>query len=166
MSAYPFTRGGGVTGDRNGHFWCASALGTRVARLPHGKADTVARTSLDIPPVPVGREERDDAIRSVETRIAKYATSDFDRSKVPNTKPGIAELYVDNDARLWVVHTASWKRNSTTYDVFDRTGKALFRLTVPVRAATHLPVVARGNDVMIAVYDEDDVVSLARYRLR
>lgn len=166
FGAYPFTRGGGIVADRRGHFWCASARGTRVARLAFGKTDTVARTAVDIPLLPVSADERSEAIRSTEARLAKYATNDFDRAKVPTIKSGIASLSVDDDGRLWVAHTAPWQKTSSTYDVFDGSGKALFRVTLPVRASPYLPVIARGNEFVIAVTDADDVVSLAKYRLR
>ncbi len=166
MGSYPFTTGGGAVADRRGHFWCASTQGTRVARLAYGKTDTLARTGIDLPLVPVSRDERDDAIQKIETRLATYSTSDFDRSKVPSSKSGIAAVHVDDDGRLWVAHAAPWKRTSTTYDVFDGTGKAMFRVVLPVRGVLHLPVVARGNELLVAVADADDVISLARYRLR
>ncbi len=166
MAPYPFTVGGGRVADRRGYFWCASTRGTRVARLAYGKSDTVARTSIDIPLVPVSREERDEAVRALRDRVAKYATSDFDPAKVPTTKSGIAGLHVDNDGRLWVAHTSPWKQSRTTYDVFDGMGKSLFRVTLPIRAVLHLPVVASGNEFLLAVMDDDDVITLARYRLR
>jgi sugar lactone lactonase YvrE len=165
-SSYPFTSGGGVVADRRGHFWCAAPQGSRVVPLPYGKTDTVARTAIDIPQIAVSREERDEAIRAIETRIATYATNNFDRAKIPATKSEMAALWVDDDGRLWVVHAAAWKGTSTTYSVFDGTGKPLFRVSIPARASTYLPVLARGNEFVVATKDADDVVSLARYRLR
>jgi len=166
MASYPFTLGGGRVADRRGHFWCASAGGTRVARLAYGKLDTVARTAIDIPLLPVSREERNETVRTVRDRLAKYATSDFDPAKVPTTKSGIAGLHVDNEGRLWVAHVSPWKRSSTTFDVFDGAGNSMFRVTLPIRAVVQLPVIASGNEFLLAVMDDDDVIKLARYRLR
>ncbi len=164
--SYPFTTGGGAVADRRGHFWCASTQGTRVARLAYDTSDTIVQATIDIPLMPVSGDERDDAIRKIEARRASYPTSDFDRSRVPSTKSGIAAVHVDDDGRLRVVHAAAWKRSVTTSDVFDGIGRALFRVTLPMRSVPYLPVVARGNEFLIAVADDDDVISLARYRLR
>jgi hypothetical protein len=166
IGSYPFSMGGGVVADRRGHFWCAAPSGTRVARLAYGKTDTVARTAREIPAIDVSRAERDSSIKTVEARIARYATNDFDRALVPTKKPGITAIYVDDDGRLWVVHTAVWQQQRTTYDVFNASGALLFRVEIPVRASTYLPVIARGNEFVVATLDEDDVVGLARYRLR
>jgi hypothetical protein len=164
--SYPFTTGGGVVADRRGHFWCAAARGTRVARLAYGKRDTLARTAIEFPALTVSAAERDEAIRQVEMRLAKYSTSTFDRSKVPTTRSGIAALFVDLDGRLWVAHTRAESATSSTFTVFDERGAVLFRVTFPGRVNSYLPLLARGDDVIVAVTDADDVVSLRKYRLR
>jgi hypothetical protein len=160
--SYPFTTGGGVVADRRGHFWCAAARGTRVARLAYGNRDTLARTAIEFPAL----AERDDAIRQVETRLAKYSTSTFDRSKVPTTRPGIAALFVDLDGRLWVAHTRAESATSSTFTVCNERGAVLFRVTFPARVNSYLPLLARGDDVIVAATDADDVVSLRKYRMR
>jgi hypothetical protein len=164
--SYPFTTGGGVVADRRGHFWCAAARGTRVARLAYGRRDTLARTAIEFPALAIPAAEREDAIRQVETRLAKYSTSTFDRSMVPTTRPGIAALFVDLDGRLWVAHTRAESATSSTFTVFDERGAVLFRVTFPARVNSYLPLLARGDDVIVAAADADDVVSLRKYRLR
>ncbi len=166
FGAYPFSMGGGVVADRRGHFWCAAQRATRAARMAYGKSDTVARTAVELPPLPVSAAERDAAIADVEKRIAKYETNDFDKSKVPTARPGIASMNVDADGRLWITHAGPSKVASSTWTVFDASGKALFRLTLPVRTNPYLPVVAKGNDLVVSTVDSDDVVSIARYRLK
>jgi streptogramin lyase len=165
MSAYPFTIGGGIAADRRGNVWCAAPRASRVALLRLGTSDTVAVTATDIPNVPVGREERQGAIASIEKRLATFATHDFDRSKVPHSKPGIGALYVDEDGRLWVQHAVRFGVASTTYDIFDGRGRHLARLALPVRSVGHLPLRARGDAVWLTVLDEDDVPSIVRYRV-
>lgn len=163
--SYPFTTGGGVVADRRGHFWCAAARGTRVARLAYGSRDTLARTAIEFPALAVSAAERDDAIRRVETRLAKYRTSTFDRSKVPTTRPGIAGLFVDLDGRLWVAHARAESATSSTFTVCDDRGAVLFRVTIPARVNSYLPLLARGDEVIVAATDADDVVSLRKYRI-
>jgi hypothetical protein len=166
MGMYPFTSGGGIVSNRRGHFWCASAKGARVARLPYGRKDTVAVTSVDVPMVALTREERDAAIAQVSQRVAQYVSHNFDPSNVPNAKPGIAIVHLDSDGRLWVEHASKWKASSTTYDVFDTNGKSLFRVVIPMRNVVGLPVLAQGNELVLTVTDADDVVNIARFRLR
>lgn len=164
--SYPFSTGGGMAPDGEGGVWCASPGSLRVARVRIGANDTLAQTTLTLAPIPVPRAERDAAIASIEKRIAQYATTNFDASKIPSTKPAIASLTVDDDGRLWVQHAARWADASVTFDVHDKTGKHLGRLRIPFRpSAEGLPIRARGNDLWIALRDEDDVIGIARYRI-
>lgn len=163
---YPFSSGGGTAPDGKGGMWCAVPASTRVALVRIGKNDTIAQTSVNLSPVPVTPDERRSAIADAEKAIAQYASNNFDASKIPASKPPIAQLSVDDDGRLWVRHTARFGDTGVTFDIHDATGKHLGRLKLPHRPSTAgLPVRARGNDAWIAVLDDDDVVSIARYRL-
>ena len=143
-----------------------AARGTRVARLAYGKRDTLARTAIEFPALTVSAAERDETIRQVETRLAKYSTSTFDRSKVPTTRSGIAALFVDLDGRLWVAHTRAESATSSAFTVFHERGAVLIRVTFPTRVNSNQPLLARGDDVIVAATDADDVVSLRKYRIR
>jgi len=163
---YPFSNGGGTAPDGKGGMWCAVPASSRVALVRIGKNDTIAQTTMTLSPIPVSPAERRDAIAEAEKAIAQYATNNFDASKIPASKPPIAQLTVDDDGRLWVQHTARFGDTGVTFDIHDATGKHLGRLTLPHRPSkAGLPVRARGNDAWIAVLDEDDVVSIARFRL-
>lgn len=164
--AYPFAGGGGVAADGKGNLWCASTRGTRVALMRLGATDTVARTSIDIAVMPVTREEKASAIEKIEKRIAAYATNNFDRSKIPNDKSGIAALYVDLDGRLWVQHTVRWGEKQAILDAFDAKGAHLARVTLPARQRDYLPVRAHGDALWLTVVDDDDVPSIVKYRLQ
>jgi streptogramin lyase len=164
--AYPFTYGGGMAPDGNGGMWCATATSKRVALVRIGKGDTIATTTVDVPPVRVDKTERDDAISAIQKRLSTYATNDFDPSKVPSTKPGITALTVDDDGRLWVQHVRIGRERAVTFDVHDRTGKHVARVRFPMLpSAEGLPIRARGNHVWLAVRDDDDVVSIAKFTL-
>lgn len=163
---YPFANGGGLAPDGRGGAWCAVPGSARVALVRIGKNDTIAQTTVTLAPIPVTKVERDEAIAEILKSVSTYATNNFDASKIPSTKPPIARLSVDDDGRLWVQHTARYGETSVTFDVHDRTGTHLGRVTFPQRpASSGLPVRARGTDVWIAVMDADDVVGIARYRL-
>ena len=123
VSAYPFTTGGGTAADGMGAVWCAEPASRRAALVRIGKHDTIAQTSLTLAPIPVDQRERDIEIGSARARVSKYATNDFDASKIPSMKPPIASLTVDDDDQLWVQHTDRMHDRTTTFDVHDATGK-------------------------------------------
>jgi len=164
-STYPFMSGGGLAPTGEGTAWCASPRSRNVVLVRIGKNDTVSRTPLDIPPVPVGAVERDSAITRAATQARAYATTTFDAARVPRTKPGVASLHVDEDGRLWVQHGRKFGERSTTYDIHDTRGAHLGRVVVPFAVVDYLPVRARGNDAWVPAKDEDDVVSIVRMRL-
>jgi hypothetical protein len=164
--SYPFAHGGGAAPDGEGGMWCASAGSTRVARVRIGGQDTTALTSVTLAPIPVPKAERDSAIARISRQVATYATTDFDPAKVPSQKPPIFLLTVDDDGRLWVQHAERFGDRSVTFDLHDKAGKHLGRLRIPERASAEgLPIRARGNDLWIALRDEDDVIGIARYKI-
>lgn len=162
--AYPFSSGGGNAPDGNGAMWCADAGSQRVALVRLGTGDTLARTTLVLPRIPVSKLERDSAIHRIVTSLKNFETNDFDPSKVLTSKASIALLSVDDDGRLWVRHTQPFNERTTTFDVHDRAGKHLGRVKIP-HQLTGLPPRARGNELWLSVLDADDVVHLVKYRL-
>ena len=167
FSVYPFAYGGGTVPDGDGAAWCAAPSASRVSRVRlGGRPDTIARTSLALTPLPVPNAERDSAIRAIEKELAKYATHDFDAGKIPSSKPPIALLSVDDDGRLWVQHTPQYGEASVTFDVHNATGVHLGRVRIPFRPSVEgLPIRARGRDLWMAIRDNDDVLSIAKFRL-
>jgi len=165
MGAYPFTFGGGVAATGRGGVWCASPDASHASLVRIGGNDTIARSALRLPRLPVAPDERTEAIAQLRQRLERYATNDFDASKVPNTKPAIGALWVDDDGRLWIMHTPGHKARRTVYDVHDDTGAHLGRVTVPFRVAPVMPPRARGMQLWLPVLDDDDVVSVVHFTL-
>ncbi|MBC8088704.1 MAG: hypothetical protein H7Z40_15680 [Phycisphaerae bacterium] len=164
---YPFGTGGGLAPDGNGNAWCASIYATRVALLRIGpKNDTIAMTMLEIPNVAVSNAERNAELASVDSNLARYATNNFDKSKVSSSKSGIASLEVDSDGRLWVQHATVFGKREATFDVFDGKGKHLGRVTLKGKQSPAMPVRARGKLLWIAMVDDDDVPYVVHYRLQ
>ncbi|MEP6832477.1 MAG: hypothetical protein ABJB74_03745 [Gemmatimonas sp.] len=166
MGAYPFATGGGLAANGTDGVWCAAPNSTRVALIRAGALDSLAQTKLEIPNVVVGSDERAAEIARIEQIISKYTTNNFDKSKIPNTKPGIAALHVDEDGRLWVQHAAKFGQRSTTLDLFDGKGVHVSRVVLPVRQSTAMPIRSRGNLVWLTVLDEDDVPGIVQFRIR
>ncbi len=167
MGPYPFTVGGGKAPTGRGALWCAEANSRTVALVRVGRGDTLAQTSIDIPPMVVPRGERDSVVAVLRTRISTYATNDFDESKVPFRKPGIALLTVDDDGRLWVQHAQRFGETGPTFDVHDARGQHLGRLTLPrpMHQAGWLPLKARGDFIWVVTVDADGVPEIAKYRI-
>ncbi len=165
ISSYPFSTGGGLAPVGDGTAWCAGARATTVARMDMIKSDTVSRTTTVIPAVALPAAERDSVIKSTELRLAQYATNDFDKSKVPTSKPGIEAVFVDLDGRLWVRHTKQQARKSTVFDLHDSSGRHIARVTFNARVSSQ-PLRARGNDVWLTILDDDDVPSVAKFTMR
>lgn len=163
---YPFTAGGGAAPDGGDGFWCATPTSSRAVRLRIGRGDTIATSSLDVPDQPVTEGERAAAIRDAETLLRGFPRNTFDAAKIPTRKPAIALLSVDDDARLWIQHTTRVGDSSTTFDVHDSTGVHLGRLTIPfLPSPTGLAVRARGRELWVALRDEQEFVSIARFRI-
>ena len=165
VASYPFMTGGGFAPTGRDAVWCAAPGSRRVALIRIGRNDTLATTTLDISPVSVTVAERDSVIAAALKEARRYATNDFDPSRIPRTKPGIAALHVDDDGRLWVQHVRAAGARGTTYDIHDARGAHLGRLTVPFTVMDYLPMRARGSDAWFPVRGEDDVVSVVKMRV-
>ena len=162
--SYPFTRGGGLAPDRKGNAWCAATFATRAALIRVGPSDTIARTTLEIPNEAFFPSERSAAINELTSFAASHKPSEFDAAKVPNAKPGIAALSVDDDGRLWLQHPVSKESRTTDFDVFAANGNHLFHISIPGRIASEI-VHARGDALWLLVKDADDVLSVAKFRI-
>lgn len=165
FGSYPFTIGGGVVADGRGGIWCAGPLAARVVRLRADRGDTIARTGLELPAPAVTAAERADAIARATAQVSRYAVTDFDPGRIPSRKPPIEALAVDGDGRLWVKLPVGPRANAV-FDVHDRTGRHVGRVTLPGRTDPYSwYFAARGDDLWVVLLDEDDVPSLARFRL-
>jgi streptogramin lyase len=165
FGSYPFTIGGGVAPDGRGGIWCAGPQSSRVARLRAGRGDTTAATSLTLAAPPVTAVERAAAVDRIRRQLASYEVTDFDPARIPSRKPPILGLAVDGDARLWVRHTVADGARAV-FDLHDRSGVHLGRIMLPGRVPQGgWYFGARGDDLWVIMVDEDDVPSLARFRL-
>lgn len=166
IGAYPFTRGGGQVADGFGAMWCAMSNSPHATLVRIGKNDTLARSSLTLVGPPVSPVERDSVIAIVKRNVETYEKNTFDASNIPTVKPPIATMVVDDDGRLWIQHETRFGARSVTFDVHDRVGKHLGRVTIPHwLSREQVPLRARGNELWVAVRDDDDVLQIVKYRL-
>jgi hypothetical protein len=150
--------------------------------LPDGR---ILRIERDAQPVLVGPEERAQWNASLEWfrgRSRESGTrSDF--GSIPNVKPYVRHLFVDDDGRIWVAVYAEARYKPYTeaqkaergdrpslewnqplvWEVFDPRGQFLGRVTLPDKTSL---VAARGNTlwgVQSGEYNEDYAV---RFRIQ
>lgn len=154
-----------MAGHPSGSAWCAQPNAEHAVLVRIGDNDTIARTALRVPMLPVSRAERDETIAAFRERLRPFATNTFHPSKIRSQRPGMAALHVDADGRLWLEHARAYKSNETTFDVHDVKGAHLGRVRIPYRTDVGMPVRARGMAAWFAVIDEDDVVSVVRFAL-
>ncbi|HMS03781.1 MAG TPA: hypothetical protein PKE51_12435, partial [Gemmatimonadaceae bacterium] len=162
---YPFTQGGGLAPDGRGGVWCATPTSTRAVRLRIGTRDTIASTP-EMPSPAVTADERAAAVRDVEAILRTYPRHDFDPAKIPMQKASMVALSVDDDGRLWVEQATTLGEARTAFSVHDSTGAPVARVFLSFRSnPTGLAVRARGRELWVALRDDDDVVSVAKFRL-
>ncbi|UCG86116.1 MAG: hypothetical protein JSW71_19770 [Gemmatimonadota bacterium] len=146
----------------------------------------VLRLVKDAESVPVTSEER-----AAEEQRATEAMRRLDPSwswngpAIPRTKPILRELYAGEDGRIWVqlrqpgqrVPDAELQprpggrpaaprfREPVVFDVFDKDGRYLGRVTAPARFSTAPRPVFRGDHVWGTETDELGVQYVLRYRI-
>ena len=86
-------------------------------------------------------------------------------SRVPDTKPPVYALSLDDRGRLWARITDP-AADTTAYDVFDRDGSYAETVALPFRVDPWIPPVTRGDTLWAVVTDEVDVQYVVRGRLR
>lgn len=150
-----------------GEFW-TSAQGEQeleVARwTPPG--DTTLILVSRRPPVPVTAAERDSAMAEVSSRLEGRIphVPNLDASKIPDFKPPVAGLSLDDRGRLWVRLTG--EADPTLYDIFDRDGTHAETVSLPFQVDVWIPPVTRGDTVWAVATDDLDVQYVVRVRLR
>lgn len=146
--------------DGNGMLWCVpNSAQYEVLRLRPGATDTL-RLQRDLPAIPVSAADRAEAIESIESR----GPTGVDFSRIPNIKPLIARLVVDDTRRIWLQRAMA--DGSTMFDVYTPDGT----LVAEVRGGNakfslNAPFTVRGEALYTVIIDENDVPSVVRYRI-
>lgn len=151
--------------DARGFMWCSPGSPYRIAKLRLGTPDTVAVIGRKLPPVPVPRAERDAQLARLDSIVRRYDSNDIDHSQVPDVKPAIVWLDVDESGRLWVRRSTN-EPSVTVFDVFDGAGELLATARAPFKIRDFSRPVIRGDVVYAAVADDDDVQYVVRARIR
>lgn len=157
----PFGTGVASRVDPAGGVWLAHTSAYRVARLD-SRGDTVLVIEADVAPLPV-----------TETDRAAYAESSADAgpearnaarevaSLMPEVKPVIEGLVVDDLGRLWVDRVVPLGE-TPLYDVFERDGDYLGSIRLAFEPNRYLPIRIRDGRLYALVQDELDIPFVVR----
>lgn len=111
-----------TTVDPDGGFWQVHNAAYRVARVSEA-GDTTLLLEVEVDPVPVERSERQSFIDQVGQRGGRFRRAAEEvAALMPDTKPLIRRLIVDDEGRLWVERAVP-PGADPRYDVFDRDGE-------------------------------------------
>jgi hypothetical protein len=151
----------------NGEFWTTTGGSPRLeASLWTPPGDTSLVFSSLRMPIPVTSAERDSAMSALEDRFAERTgrNAGLDPSRVPDTKPTVYGLSMDDRERLWV-RLSEPSADTTAYDVFGGDGAHAETVHMPFRVDGWVPPVVRGDTVWVVVTDELDVQYVVRAQL-
>ncbi len=144
----------------SGEEWCASNS-TRYDIVRLGLNGDTVRVTRSLPPIPVTAGERDSLIADIDSR----GPTGVDFSRIPQVKPAIERLVVDDEGRLWV--RRSDPSVGLVFDLIAPDGEMLATVTLGrIRTNVWSPFVVRGDDVYLVVLDEDDVPQVGRFTLQ
>lgn len=143
----------------DGTAWCVPNSATYDVHRIAAATDTV-RVTRPVAAIPVTATERDSIIADIDSR----GPTGLDFSRIPQTKPAIDRITVDDSARLWVRRANP--SGGILFDIVgaDGTLEATLELN-GVQTSTWSPFVVRGDDVYLVILGEDDVPQVGRFRI-
>jgi hypothetical protein len=145
--------------DPAGGFWQVSGTAYRIARLDE-QGDTALVIEVAADPIPVTEQDRERASKGVgeespeQQRLAQQIAG-----AMPEVKPWITGLVMDDVGRLWAQRTAT-DGEPAIYDVFRADGGYVG--TVTLSFTPYFPIRIRHGRVYGAVRDSLDVPSVVR----
>ena len=147
--------------DPDGGIWRTNSDSYRVVRLDE-RGDTVLVIDSDTPAPAVTASDRAEYIETMvernpdERRLAEQLAA-----LMPDTKPVIASLTVDDEGRLWIRRTGT-DDAYPQFDVFDRDGSYHGSVELAFRPAPYIPIRIRQSRVYAVVLDSLDVPFVVR----
>jgi hypothetical protein len=123
--------------------------------------DTLRVITKPFDPVSVTREERDQVLDG-------YRRSGVDLSafEIPDSKPAIATLFVDDKDRPWVIPVKPGDRTGSVAEVFDSVGVFLGEVQLPVPLLLRNPVVFRDGMLATVTTDSLGVPFVVQFRIQ
>jgi hypothetical protein len=145
-----------------GDFWMVH---TGRYEMIHRSAagDTLHRVTREYTPVPVTPEDMDSVRAQFADWLERGATIDF--SRVPSTKPAVADIFVADDRHVWVQRQpVTTTEHGRVFDVFDPEGRFLGEVRTPFPLHWTNPVFRDGYLYTVTV-DDLEVPYVVRARI-
>lgn len=147
--------------DRDGGFWHVQNATYRIARL--GEAgDTTLVIESDVVPQSVTGADRTAYIeQQLDYDADSRAAVEEIAAAMPETKPVIEGLVVDDRGWLWVNRVVPTEE-TPLYDIFDRDGAYLGSVRLAFSPFPYLPLRIRDGRIYAVVQDELDISYVVR----
>jgi len=147
--------------DPRGYVWWSLSERYRIVQQTM-RGDTVRIVERDVRPAPVTAAEKDSVVRSLGRFVRTGGV--VNRSLLPDVKPPIGDLWVDDRGYLWTRrYQVRGAPAGTLFDVFDPEGRYLGEVRAPLALQF---VVIRGTALYAIATGEDDEPVIVRYRIR
>lgn len=162
LSFVPFWPRGASALDPRGFFWRRppDVNAYRIVQTTW-ESDTLRVFESRRPALPVTAAERDSAIDAIRESAGG---EQLDWSRIPDEKPIVESIMLDDRGRVWVKVLAS--DTLLTYDVFDRDGRYRGTAVTALDLPGYLDPVVVGDRFYTVVTDELDVPFVVRARIR
>ena len=148
-----------VVVNPSGGFWRAHTASYRIVRTGEG-GDTLVVIEAGLPPQPVTDEDRSAYIESiVEDRPHLRREAEEVAALMPDTKPVLDGLFVDDEGRLWVERVTP-KDLPAIYDRYSEDGEYLGSVRLAFEPAG--PIRVRHGNIYTWVVDEFEVPYVVR----
>jgi len=147
--------------DPRGYAWSSFTELYRIVQQTL-RGDTVRVVEREVAPVAVTSAEKDGAVAGMRSFVQQGGV--VDRSLIPDVKPPISRLWVDDLGYLWTARAEpEGAPTGTLLDVFDPEGRYLGSVRAPLALQFAL---IRGAALYAVATDEDDAPVIVRFRIR
>ena len=147
--------------DPAGGVWVATSDAYRIARLDAG-GDTTLVIEVDLPAPPVTAADRARFVEASRERDPDQEPIARQIAQVmPETKPVLGQLVVDDRSRLWVRRFEE-EGDPAHFDVFGPTGDYLTSVRLGFQTPAHFPPRIRDGRLHTLAVDDLDVPSVVR----
>ena len=144
-----------------GGFWSASTGSYQLTRLGEG-GDTLTVIEASLPRIPVTSEDRSAYVqRMVERRPEERRAAEAAAALIPDFKPILEGLLVDDEDRLWVERTVP-PDAPPFYDLFSQDGDYLGSVRFGFTPAPYSPLWIQHGAIYTWVVDEVGVEYVVR----
>jgi hypothetical protein len=158
-----------------GNFWVTLNQEYRLVLLT-GRGDTLRVATKPSPPVPLTPAEQDSARGVIERFWKRVGSGEKIDLAMPEVKPPLHHLTVDDRGFVWVTPTVgSQDESARAFDIFDSEGRYLgqatasFDVGVPRLSAPQMdptPLLIKSNYLYATAMHEDGYVQVVRARIQ